>query len=196
MPTRSARTGGTGEPASAEAEPGDLGAASPRASLSPLSSRLMHLNRRRGSSSTTSAHAFYTGTTLENALVAGRAQLAAISLLRGIVAIGAFPTTTPRSWRGRIIAPSSTVPLLIECPSASAATAPTPGLLKKLSGLGLVLLGVSRVMPHKRFRGPLALHRELLRPRPRPAWLMKAGSCYSARSRRGAWLERREPGAG
>ncbi|QSQ13948.1 glycosyltransferase [Myxococcus landrumensis] len=153
-------------------EPGDL-VLYHHGIASPLSSRLMHLNCRRGLVfHNISPTRFYTGTTLENALVAGRAQLAAMAPFVDVaIGVSDYNAAELRVAGYRNV---HTVPLLIE-PERFGRDRADAKMLKKLSGPGPVLLGVSRVMPHKRFEDLLALHRELLRLRPQARLLMVGG---------------------
>lgn len=140
---------------------------------SPLSSQLMHLPCRRGVVfHNISPARFYTGLPLADALVAGRAQLAAMAPFADVaIGVSDFNAAELRVAGYRNV---HTVPLFIEPERFSRANADAK-LLKQLSGPGPVLLGVSRVMPHKRFEDLLALHRELLRLRPQARLLMVGG---------------------
>ncbi|WP_164012970.1 glycosyltransferase family 4 protein [Pyxidicoccus trucidator] len=140
---------------------------------SPLSSRLMHLPCRRGVVfHNISPARFYTGLPLADALVAGRAQLAAMAPFADVaIGVSDFNAAELRAAGYRNV---HTVPLFIEPERFSRASADEK-LLKQLSGPGPVLLGVSRVMPHKRFEDLLTLHRELLRLRPQARLLMVGG---------------------
>ena len=140
---------------------------------SPLSSRLMHLPCRRGIVfHNISPARFYTGLPLADALVAGRAQLAAMAPFADLaIGVSDFNAAELRAAGYRNV---HTVPLFIEPERFSRASA-DPKLLKELAGPGPVLLGVSRVMPHKRFEDLLTLHRELLRLRPQARLLMVGG---------------------
>jgi glycosyltransferase involved in cell wall biosynthesis len=140
---------------------------------SPLSSRLMHLPCRRGVVfHNISPARFYTGLPLADALVAGRAQLAALAPFADVaIGVSDFNAAELRVAGYRNV---HTVPLFIEPERFSRANADAK-LLQRLSGPGPVLLGVSRVMPHKRFEDLLALHRELLRLRPQARLLMVGG---------------------
>ena len=140
---------------------------------SPLSSQLMHLQCRRGVVfHNISPARFYSGLPLADALVAGRAQLAAMAPFADVaIGVSDFNAAELRVAGYRNV---HTVPLFIEPERFSRANADAK-LLEQLSGPGPVLLGVSRVMPHKRFEDLLALHRELLRLRPQARLLMVGG---------------------
>ncbi|ATB32026.1 glycosyltransferase family 4 protein [Melittangium boletus] len=140
---------------------------------SPLSSRLMHLPCRRGvvfhNISPASA---YAGTPLAEALVAGRAQLAAMAPFVDVaIGVSDYNSAELREAGYRHV---HTVPLFVE-PSRFARQAADPAMLARLAGPGPVMLSVSRVAPHKRFEDLLALHAELLKPRPTARLLMVGG---------------------
>ncbi|MCP3140453.1 glycosyltransferase family 4 protein [Pyxidicoccus xibeiensis] len=164
---------GLASPASAlRPEPGDL-VLYHHGIASPLSSRLMHLPCRRGVVfHNISPARFYTGLPLADALVAGRAQLAAMAPFADVaIGVSDFNAAELRAaGYGNV----HTVPLFIEPERFSHASADAK-LLERLSGPGPVLLGVSRVMPHKRFEDLLTLHREVLRLRPQARLLMVGG---------------------
>ncbi|NMO13722.1 glycosyltransferase family 4 protein [Pyxidicoccus fallax] len=164
---------GLASPASAlRPEPGDL-VLYHHGIASPLSSRFMHLPCRRGVVfHNISPARFYTGLPLEDALVAGRAQLAAMADFADVaIGVSDFNAAELRVAGFRDV---HTVPLFIEPGRFSRANA-DPKMLQRLSGPGPVLLGVSRVMPHKRFEDLLALHREVVRLRPQARLLMVGG---------------------
>ncbi|MFP2927684.1 glycosyltransferase family 4 protein [Pyxidicoccus sp. 3LG] len=164
---------GLASPASAlRPEPGDL-VLYHHGIASPLSSRLMHLPCRRGIVfHNISPARFYSGLPLADALVAGRAQLAAMAPFTDVaIGVSDFNAAELRAAGYRNV---HTVPLFIEPERFSRASADAK-LLERLSGPGPVLLGVSRVMPHKRFEDLLALHREVLRLRPQARLLMVGG---------------------
>ncbi|MBZ4416749.1 glycosyltransferase family 4 protein [Myxococcus sp. RHSTA-1-4] len=164
---------GLASPASAlRPEPGDL-VLYHHGIASPLSSRLMHLPCRRGVVfHNISPARFYTGLPLEDALVAGRAQLAAMAPFADVaIGVSDFNAAELRAAGYRNV---HTVPLFIEPERFSRASA-DPKMLQRLSGPGPVLLGVSRVMPHKRFEDLITLHREVLRLRPQARLLMVGG---------------------
>jgi glycosyltransferase involved in cell wall biosynthesis len=183
---------GLASPAAAlRPEPGDL-VLYHHGIASPLSSRLMHLPCRRGVVfHNISPVRFYTGLPLADALVAGRAQLAAMAPLADVaIGVSDFNAAELRVAGYRDV---HTVPLFVEPERFSQASA-DPTLLQRLSGPGPVLLGVSRVMPHKRFEDLLALHREVLRLRPRARLLLVGG--YEPGSRYFRSLEREARGLG
>ncbi|MCP3098727.1 glycosyltransferase [Myxococcus sp. K15C18031901] len=190
-----------------EVGPGLEGLASPAATLqpepgdlvlyhhgiaSPLSSRLMHLPCRRGLVfHNISPARFYQGLPLEDALVAGRAQLAAMAPFVDVaIGVSDYNAAELRVAGYRNV---HTVPLLIE-PERFGGDRADAKLLRRLEGPGPVLLGVSRVMPHKRFEDLLALHRELLRLRPQARLLMVGG--YEPGSRYFRSLQREAKGLG
>jgi len=140
---------------------------------SPLSSRLMHLPCRRGvvfhNISPASA---YAGTPLAEALVAGRAQLAAMAPFVDVaIGVSDYNSAELREAGYRHV---HTVPLFVE-PSRFAREAADKAMLARLAGPGPVMLSVSRVAPHKRFEDLLALHAELLKLRPTARLLMVGG---------------------
>lgn len=157
---------------------------------SPLSSRYMHLPCRRGLVfHNISPARFYTGLPLADALVAGRAQLAAMAPFADVaIGVSDFNAAELRTAGYRNV---HTVPLFIE-PERFSRDGADPKLLRQLSGPGPVLLSVSRVMPHKRFEDLLALHRELLRLRPQARLLMVGG--YEPGSRYFKALQREAKG--
>lgn len=140
---------------------------------SPLSGRLMHLPCRRGVVfHNISPERFYTGTPLAEALVAGRAQLAAMAPLVDVaLGVSDFNSAELRAAGYRNV---HTVPLFVEPERFSEAGA-DPKLREQLRGPGPVVLSVSRVVPHKRFEDLLALHAELLRLRPEARLLVVGG---------------------
>lgn len=181
---------GLASPASAlRPEPGDL-VLYHHGIASPLSSRLMHLPCRRGIVfHNISPARFYEGLPLADALVAGRAQLAAMAPFADVaIGVSDFNAAELRVAGYRNV---HTVPLFIEPERFSRASADAK-LLQRLEGPGPVLLGVSRVMPHKRFEDLLALHREVLRLRPQARLLMVGG--YEPGSRYFRMLQREARG--
>ena len=140
---------------------------------SPLSGQLMHLPCRRGVVfHNISPLRFYRGTPLEGALLAGRAQLAAMAPFVDVaLAVSDFNAAELRAAGYRNV---HTVPLFVE-PERFAREAADPKLLAALSRPGLTLLSVSRVAPHKRFEDLLCLHAELLRLRPDARLLLVGG---------------------
>ncbi|XXF80090.1 glycosyltransferase family 4 protein [Myxococcaceae bacterium GXIMD 01537] len=131
---------------------------------SPLSGALMHLPCRRGVVfHNISPARFYTGTPLAEALVAGRAQLAAMAPFVDVaLGVSDFNAAELRAAGYRNV---HTVPLFVE-PERFAPACADHALRERLEGPGPVVLSVSRVVPHKRFEDLLALHAELLRLRP------------------------------
>lgn len=146
---------------------------------SPLSGQLLHLPCRRGLvfHNITPAR-FYEGAPLHEALVGGRAQLAAMAphldLAIGVSKFNAAELTLAGAKNVRV------VPLFVE-PERFAPDAADVALAEKLAHGGPSIVSVSRVAPHKRFEDLLALHAEVLRLRP-DARLIVAGG-YEAGSR-------------
>lgn len=140
---------------------------------SPLSSHLMHLPCRRGLVfHNISPARFYTGTPLAEALVSGRAQLAAMApFVEVALGVSDFNSAELRAVGYRNV---HTVPLFIEPERFSRAYA-DPAMHQRLQGPRPTVLSVSRVAPHKRFEDLLALHRELLRIRPQARLLLVGG---------------------
>jgi glycosyltransferase involved in cell wall biosynthesis len=140
---------------------------------SPLSGRLMLLPCKRGVvfHNITPAR-FYRGTPLEEPLVAGRAQLAAMAP-RVDVALGVsqYNSAELREAGYRRV---HTVPLFVE-PERFSTSVADRALLARLSGAGPTVLCVSRVAPHKRFEDLLSLHAELLKIRPQARLLLVGG---------------------
>jgi glycosyltransferase involved in cell wall biosynthesis len=153
---------------------------------SPLSGRLMHLPCRRGLVfHNISPARFYAGTPLAEALVAGRAQLAAMAPFVDLaIGVSDFNAAELRAAGYRTV---HTVPLFVEPERFTEAFA-DPELLERLQGPGPVVLSVSRVVPHKRFEDLLSLHEELLRLRPEARLLMVGG--YEPGSRHFKSLQR------
>ncbi len=140
---------------------------------SPLSSHLMHLPCRRGLVfHNISPARFYSGTPLAEALLAGRAQLAAMApFVELAIGVSDFNSAELRAAGYRNV---HTVPLFIE-PERFAPAHADPALLERLAGPAPTVLSVSRVAPHKRFEDLLALHRELVRLRPDARLLLVGG---------------------
>lgn len=140
---------------------------------SPLSSLLMHLPCRRGLVfHNISPARFYSGTPLAEALVSGRAQLAAMApFVEVAIGVSDFNSAELRTAGYRNV---HTVPLFIEPHRFSQANADA-ALRQRLAGPGPVVLSVSRVAPHKRFEDLLALHAELVRIRPEARLLLVGG---------------------
>ncbi|RKH42119.1 glycosyltransferase family 4 protein [Corallococcus llansteffanensis] len=154
---------------------------------SPLSGRLMHLDCKRGVVfHNISPARFYPGTPLEHALVAGRAQVAALAPFLDVsIGDSDYNCAELRVAGHRNV---HTVQLFIE-PERFAASGADPKLLEGLKGPGPTLVSVSRVMPHKRFEDLLALHRELLRIRPQARLLLVGGYEEGSRYFRGLQRE-------
>ncbi len=140
---------------------------------SPLSSRLLHLPCRRGVVfHNISPARFYPGTPLAEALVTGRAQLAAMAPFVDVaLGVSDYNCAELREAGYRNV---HTVPLFVE-PSRFSESCADPALRQRLSGPGPVVLSVSRVAPHKRFEDLLALHAELLKVRPEARLLLVGG---------------------
>ncbi len=138
---------------------------------SPLVGRLLHLPCRKGLvfHNVTPAH-FYAGTQLEEPLVAGRAQLAALA---GAVDVALGVS----AWNARELAEAGhaapkVVPLFVE-PERFTAAAADAALLARLSRGGQPrVVSVSRVVPHKRMEDLLSLHAELRALAPRAELLV------------------------
>jgi glycosyltransferase involved in cell wall biosynthesis len=157
---------------------------------SPLSSQLMHLPCRRGLVfHNISPARFYTGTPLAEALVAGRAQLAAMApFVELAIGVSDFNSAELRAAGYRNV---HTVPLFIEPQRFSLANA-DPAMLQRLEGPGPVVLSVSRVAPHKRFEDLLALHAELVRIRPEARLLLVGGYEPGGRYFKSLWRTARK----
>ncbi|RKH32114.1 glycosyltransferase family 4 protein [Corallococcus sicarius] len=153
---------------------------------SPLSGRMMHLDCKRGVVfHNISPARFYRDTPLEHALVAGRAQVAALAPFMDVsIGDSDYNCAELRVAGHRNV---HTVQLFIE-PERFAAWGANKKMLAGLKGPGPTLVSVSRVMPHKRFEDLLALHRELLRIRPQARLLLVGG--YEPGSRYFRGLER------
>jgi glycosyltransferase involved in cell wall biosynthesis len=133
---------------------------------SPLAGRVMHLPCRTGVvfHNVTPAR-FYAGTQLEEPLVAGRAQLAALAdcvdLSIGVSRFNARELEVAGHREVKV------VPLFVE-PERFTASCADPRLNERLSGSGRPrVVSVSRVVPHKRMEDLLSLHAELRRISPR-----------------------------
>ena len=140
---------------------------------SPLAGTLMHLPCRRGVVfHNISPEAFYRGSSLERALRGGRAQLAALAPHVDLsIGVSGFNAAELREAGHRNV---HVVPSYVE-PERFAARRADPLTLAKLSGPGLSVLTVSRVVPHKRMEDLLALHRELLRLEPSARLVLAGG---------------------
>ena len=114
---------------------------------SPLAGRLMHLPCRRGVvfHNVTPAR-FYAGTQLEEALVSGRAQLAALADFVDVsIGVSRFNARELEAAGHRNV---KVVPLFVE-PERFAASCADPRLSARLAGAGQPLgVSVSRVVPH------------------------------------------------
>ncbi len=154
---------------------------------SPLAGRLLHLPCRKGVvfHNITPAR-FYRGTPLEEALISGRAQLAAMAP-HVDVAIGVSPYNAEELREAGARAPK-VVPLFVE-PERFTVEASDPERLRTWRRGGPAMLSVSRVTPHKRFEDLLSLHEELLRLEPDARLLLVGG--YDAGSRSFKALRRR-----
>lgn len=140
---------------------------------SPLSGRLMLLPCRRGVVyHNITPPRFYRGTPLEEPLVAGRAQLAAMApLVELALGVSQYNCAELRAAGYRRV---HTVPLFVE-PERFATPVADRALLARLGGARPTVLCVSRVAPHKRFEDLLALHAELLKIRPQARLLLVGG---------------------
>ncbi len=124
---------------------------------SPLAGRVMHLPCRRAVvfHNVTPAR-FYEGTRLAEALVAGRAQLAALAeAVEFSIGVSEFNAAELREAGHRNV---HVVPLFVE-PERFTGESNAPKLPRVVS--------VSRVVPHKRMEDLLSLHEELRRIAPR-----------------------------
>jgi glycosyltransferase involved in cell wall biosynthesis len=138
---------------------------------SPLAGRLLHLPCRKGLvfHNVTPAH-FYAGTQLEEPLVAGRAQVAALA---GAVDVALGVS----AWNVRELVEAGhrdarVVPLFVE-PERFTAQAVDAALLARLTSGGRPrVVSVSRVVPHKRMEDLLSLHAELRTLAPRAELLV------------------------
>ncbi len=140
---------------------------------SPLAGRMLHLECRRGVvfHNVTPAR-FYRGTPLEEALVGGRAQLAALAPHMDVcIGVSRYNAEELRVAGARNV---KVVPLFVE-PERFSIEASDPERLRALREGGPAVLSVSRVVPHKRFEDLLALHEELLRLRPDARLLLVGG---------------------
>lgn len=157
---------------------------------SPLSSRLLHLPCRRGLVfHNISPARYYAGTPLAEALVTGRAQLAAMAPFVDVaIGVSDFNGAELREAGYRDV---HTVPLFVE-PQRFATSRADPAMRQRLQGPGPVVLSVSRVAPHKRFEDLIALHAELLRSRPEARLLLVGG--YEPGSRYFQSLQRQARG--
>ncbi|HYX90767.1 MAG TPA: glycosyltransferase, partial [Myxococcaceae bacterium] len=162
---------------------------------SPLAGRLLHLECRRGVVfHSVSPVRFYLGTPLAEALMAGRAQLAALAP-RLDVAIGVSRFNAAELVEAGAPADKVHVVSLFVEPERFKRENADTSLLKKLAPSNRrspVVLSVSRVAPHKRIEDLLALHEELLRIAP-DAELVVAGR-YEPGSAYWKMLRRRSRG--
>lgn len=133
---------------------------------SPLAGRVMHLPCRKGVVfHNVTPSRFYVGTQLEEALVSGRAQLAALAGFVDLsIGVSRFNARELEVAGHRDV---KVVPLFVEPQRFSAACA-DPRMAARFSGAGRPrVVSVSRVVPHKRMEDLLALHGELRRIAPR-----------------------------
>lgn len=129
---------------------------------SPLAGRVMHLPCRRAVvfHNVTPAH-YYRGTRLEEALVSGRAQLAALAdAVELSIAVSHYNARELEVAGHRNV---KVVPLFVE-PERFEAGRADPALAARLASTGHPrVVSVSRVVPHKRMEDLLSLHEELRR---------------------------------
>jgi glycosyltransferase involved in cell wall biosynthesis len=105
---------------------------------------------------------FYRGTPLRDALLTGRAQLAALAAhVELAIGVSRFNSAELEAAGFRNV---HTVPLFVEAERFAMSQADSR-MRARLAGPGPAVLSVSRVVPHKRFEDLIALHRELLRLR-------------------------------
>lgn len=131
---------------------------------SPLAGQLMQLRCPTGVvfHNITPAR-LYAGTALEEPLIAGRAQLAALAPHVALsVGVSDYNSSELRIAGHRNV---HTVPLFIE-PWRFDADRVDEAALRELKGEGPTVLSVGRLVPHKRVEDLLALHAELLALRP------------------------------
>ncbi|MFZ5469890.1 MAG: glycosyltransferase [Myxococcota bacterium] len=131
---------------------------------SPLAGRLLHLPCKKGVVfHNISPPWFYERTPLHEALVSGRAQLAAMAehadLAIGVSRFNAEELVAAGFREVHV------VPLFVE-PGRFAPSLADPQLMRRLGRCAPYLLAVSRVVAHKRVEDLLALHRELRRLEP------------------------------
>ena len=147
---------------------------------SPLAGRVMHLPCRTGVvfHNVTPAR-FYAGTQLEEPLIAGRAQLAALADFVDVsIGVSRFNARELEVAGHRHV---KVVPLFVE-PERFAAGCSDAKLSARLAGAGRPrVVSVSRVVPHKRMEDLLALHAELRRLSPRAElWVVGGFSAGNA----------------
>ncbi|MDP1822471.1 MAG: glycosyltransferase [Archangium sp.] len=133
---------------------------------SPLAGRVMHLPCRKGVVfHNVTPSRFYVGTRLEEALVSGRAQLAALAGFVDLsIGVSRFNARELEVAGHRDV---KVVPLFVE-PERFTASCADGKLSARLAGAGRPrVVSVSRVVPHKRMEDLLALHGELRRIAPR-----------------------------
>ena len=131
---------------------------------SPLAGLLMHLPCRRGVvyHNITPAR-FFAGTAMQEPLIAGRAQLAALAdFVELSLADSHFNASELRIAGHRNV---HTVPLFVE-PQRFDAERADPAMKRRLKSASVLVVSVSRVLPHKRMEDLLSLHAELLRITP------------------------------
>lgn len=132
---------------------------------SPLAGRLMHLRCRRGVvfHNITPAR-FYEGTLLREALLSGRAQLAALAGFVDVsIGVSRFNAAELEAAGHRDV---RVVPLFVE-PERFEPSQEDQDMKTRLGELGQpLMLSVSRIVPHKRVEDLLSLHAELRRIAP------------------------------
>lgn len=154
---------------------------------SALAGQLMHLPCRRGVifHNITPAR-FYEGTPLEDALVTGRAQLAALAEhVHLSIGVSEYNCAELREAGHRNV---HTVPLFID-PERFDRDRADQAKLSELRSRSLTLLSVSRVVPHKRVDDLLSLHAEVLRIDPEAQLFIVGG--YDGGSKAFKLLKRR-----
>lgn len=129
---------------------------------SPLAGKLLHVNAHRGVVfHNITPPTAYRGTQLEEALISGRAQLAALaSGVEVSIGVSAYNAAELREAGHRNV---QVVPLYVE-PARFALKAADASMLARLRALpGPRMVSVSRVVPHKRVEDLVTLHAELRR---------------------------------
>lgn len=144
---------------------------------SPLAGKLLHLPARKAVVfHNITPSRFYEGTQLEEPLIAGRAQLAAMAdFVELSIGVSDFNANELRAAGHRNV---HVVPLFVE-PERFTAAQVDLSLAKKLSTAGRPrVVSVSRVVPHKRMEDLVSLHEELRRIAPEAELWVVGG--YSA----------------
>jgi glycosyltransferase involved in cell wall biosynthesis len=144
---------------------------------SPLAGKLLHLPARKAVVfHNVTPSRFYAGTQLEEPLIAGRAQLAAMAdFVELSIGVSELNANELRAAGHRNV---HVVPLFVE-PERFTAAQVDPSLAKKLSATGRPrVVSVSRVVPHKRMEDLVSLHEELRRIAPEAELWVVGG--YSA----------------